>query len=324
VIGMANRRLFAQVLVWVAALAASLPATAADVPGSKDHPLVSRYAGAEIVAYKVTTFDAYPLLVRKALHYGGIEKNAQSVQAVEGRITRISYRAPTGRSTLEVYRNYENELKKAGFETLFACANEDCGGRNFNHAVADYGIFGDLYEDQRYFAGRLKREQGDVFAVLYVALGSVRGGPRNTPYIELDLIETRAMDTGMVTVDMAAMEKGLAAEGHVALYNIYFDTNAATLKPESKPALEEIARLLRARPQLSLLVVGHTDSVGELKYNVDLSERRARAVVQALATQHAIAPARLSAAGVGMYAPVASNRTETGRARNRRVELVER
>ncbi|HEU0204744.1 MAG TPA: DUF4892 domain-containing protein [Burkholderiaceae bacterium] len=319
-------RLFARALAPFIVLVASFTtvAAAADIRGSKDHPMISRYAGAEIIAYKVTAFDAYPLLVRKALHYGGIDKNAESVQAIEGRITRISYRAPTGRSTLEVYRNYEAELKKAGFEPIFACTDEECGGRNFNHAVAEYGIFGELYEDQRYLAGRLKRGEGDVYAVLYVALGSVRGGPRNTPYVQLDLIEARPMDTGMVTVDMAAMEKGLSTDGHVALYNIYFDTNAATLKPESKPALEEIAKLMRARPQLHLLVVGHTDNVGELKYNVDLSERRARAVVQALTGPHGVAAARLSAAGIGMYAPVANNKSEAGRAKNRRVELVER
>jgi len=322
---MARRRFVDRLgfLLALASLSAWLPTAAADIAGSRDHPMVSRYAGAEIIAYGETAFDSYPLLVRKALQYGGIDKNRESTQAVEGKITRIGYRAPTGRSTLEVYRNYESELAKAGFETIFACTNMDCGGRNFNHAVTDDDVLRELYGDQRYLASRLKRAAGDVYAALYVALGSLRGGPLDTPFVKLDLIETRPMQTGMVTVDAAAMEKGLSAEGRIALYNIYFDTDAATLKAESKPALDEIAKLLQARPQLRLLVVGHTDNVGDLKYNVNLSERRARAVVQALTGQYGVAAARLSAAGVGMYSPVASNKSEAGRAKNRRVELVE-
>jgi OmpA-OmpF porin, OOP family len=88
--------------------------------------------------------------------------------------------------------------------------------------------------------------------------------------------------------------------------------------------LEEIAKLPQARPQLRLLVVRHSDNVGDLKCNGDLSERRARAVVQALTGQLGVAATRLCAAGVGMYSPVASNKSKAGRAKNRRVELVER
>jgi outer membrane protein OmpA-like peptidoglycan-associated protein len=223
-----------------------------------------------------------------------------------------------------VFRNYEAELKKAGFEPIFTCRNEICGGRNFNHSVAEYGIFGDLYEDQHYLAARLKRAEGDVYTAIYVALGSVRGGPRDTPYVQVDVIETRPMETGMVTVDAAAMRKGLTAEGHVALYNIYFGTDSADIAPASKPALDEVAKLLRSQPELKLLVIGHTDNVGEIQYNLGLSQRRATAVVRALQKGYAIKPERLTAAGVGMYAPVASNKSEDGRAKNRRVELVER
>lgn len=286
--------------------------------------MVSRYEGAEIVAYKTTDFDEYNLLVKKASSSGGIQKNLASTKPLQGKITKISYRAPTGRSTLEVFRNYEAALKGAGFEPVFACRNADCGGRGFNHAVAPYMPFGELYQDQRYLASRLERAEGEVYAVLYVALGSVSGGPKNTPYVQLDIIEAQPMQSEMVTVDAIAMEKGIAADGHIALYNIYFETNQATLQPSSKPALEEIAKLMSASPQLRLLVTGHTDNVGEVKYNLDLSSKRAASVVQALTSEHSVAASRLTAAGVGMYAPVASNKSEAGRAKNRRVELVER
>jgi outer membrane protein OmpA-like peptidoglycan-associated protein len=81
--------------------------------------------------------------------------------------------------------------------------------------------------------------------------------------------------------------------------------------------------LLKQDPKLKLHVVGHTDSVGELKFNMDLSRRRADAVVKELTTKHGVASARLRSDGVGPLSPVASNKTDEGRAKNRRVELVE-
>ncbi|MEQ9350356.1 MAG: OmpA family protein, partial [Alphaproteobacteria bacterium] len=109
-----------------------------------------------------------------------------------------------------------------------------------------------------------------------------------------------------------------------AVDGIFFDTGSAALRPESGDALAAVAQLLADRPSLALHVVGHTDSVGEFDDNLDLSRRRAAAVVAALVEGFAIDPARLTANGVGALAPVASNRSPAGRALNRRVELVER
>ena len=106
------------------------------------------------------------------------------------------------------------------------------------------------------------------------------------------------------------------------LYNILFDFDKADIKPESRPQLDEIAKLLQASPTLRLHVVGHTDNQGQLAYNMDLSRRRAQAVVQALMQGNGIAAARLIGHGVGPIAPVAPNADEAGRARNRRTELV--
>jgi outer membrane protein OmpA-like peptidoglycan-associated protein len=123
-------------------------------------------------------------------------------------------------------------------------------------------------------------------------------------------------------VDAAAMAKGLGEKGHIALYGIYFDTDKAVVKPESKPTLDEIAKLLRGQPQLSVVIVGHTDSQGAYDYNMDLSKRRAEAVAAVLSQNYQIAKGRLRTAGVGFLAPVGSNAQENGRALNRRVELV--
>ena len=95
------------------------------------------------------------------------------------------------------------------------------------------------------------------------------------------------------------------------------------MKPESKAQLDEMAKLLTANPALKVYIVGHTDNQGQLAHNVDLSQRRAEAVTQALATTYRIAPARLVAKGVASLSPVASNADDAGRAQNRRVGFVQ-
>jgi outer membrane protein OmpA-like peptidoglycan-associated protein len=119
------------------------------------------------------------------------------------------------------------------------------------------------------------------------------------------------------------MQKGLGDKGHIALYGIYFDTDKAVVKPESRPTLDEMAKLLNGQPQLRVFIVGHTDSQGSYEHNMTLSRQRAEAVAAALASSYRIARGRLYTAGLGYLAPVASNHTEAGRALNRRVELVE-
>jgi outer membrane protein OmpA-like peptidoglycan-associated protein len=126
-----------------------------------------------------------------------------------------------------------------------------------------------------------------------------------------------------VFADAKAMADDLSSKGHTAIYGIYFDFDKADIKPESEPTLKEIAKLLSQDPKLKLYVVGHTDNVGGFDYNIKLSQARANAVVKELISKHKVDGARLKPYGVGLSAPVASNKTEEGRAKNRRVELVE-
>ena len=135
------------------------------------------------------------------------------------------------------------------------------------------------------------------------------------------LIETQL--TQDVVATAAELGSGLSGNGHAVINGILFDTGKADVKPESFPALKEVANLLKGNPALKVYVVGHTDNVGSLAANVDLSRRRAAAVMIVLTTQYGIAATRIAAYGDGPYAPVASNHSEDGRALNRRVELVE-
>ncbi|MEN9896340.1 MAG: hypothetical protein RIR97_2192 [Pseudomonadota bacterium] len=138
------------------------------------------------------------------------------------------------------------------------------------------------------------------------------------------MVRVNMEDTKIVFLDAKAMNLGLDTQGHVALYGILFDTDKDSLKPESEPTLVEIGKLMKDNPDLALIVTGHTDNQGEFDYNVGLSERRARAVVQALTARHGVKGKRLTPFGAGMSAPVALNDDEKGRAKNRRVELVKR
>ena len=290
----------------------TLTATAAtaqskDVPGSQDSPFATRYPGSVIDNYKTRQFDEFNFPVGAVTPQG-----APKMLHLEGKITRISYTFPSDRSPLEVYRNYESALKNAGFETVFVCKGDACGLARF-HMTEDWS---DTWYGTGHFqySGKLQRAEGLLYVSLHVAPGTTN----------LDFIETKAMEGGLVTVTAEGLKGDIGKTGHVAVYGIYFDTAKADVKPESAPALQEIAKLLQQNSQLRLNVVGHTDNVGEIQMNMDLSRRRAEAVLKALTTTHGVAPARLQAFGVGPLSPVAPNRDEAGRAKNRRVELVER
>jgi outer membrane protein OmpA-like peptidoglycan-associated protein len=225
-----------------------------------------------------------------------------------------------------VFRNYQEALAAKGFRTLFACEDAACGGRDFNHIQgAGYRGFQETPKGQRYLAALLPRAGGDLYASVFVVKNYGVGGPtRDLVHVRVVTVETRPMETELVTVSASQMEQAIDASGHVAVYGIQFDSDSAALLPGSAAAVAEVARLLQAQPTLKLHVVGHTDGQGSHEHNLDLSRRRARAVVDALTGQHGIAAARLLASGVASLAPVASNATDEGRAKNRRVELVGR
>ncbi len=190
-------------------------------------------------------------------------------------------------SALQILRNYENAVKKIGGTVLLS-----------------------NYEDSSF----MKIDRGGK--EIWVEVTSNVGEPI------LHIIEKETMKQDIVA-NAEAFSNDIRSTGHAAVYGIYFDTGKAELKPESKAVLEEIAKLLEGDAGLKVNVVGHTDNIGGTDSNMKLSQARADSVVKALVSQHRIDAGRLKAYGVGSLAPVASNKTEEGRAKNRRVELVE-
>jgi OOP family OmpA-OmpF porin len=295
-----TRRSSAVVVLTAAWIAASAFAQAPP----QGHPLVPAYPGSWMdQPADVSAFDEFEVPT------GPIEDGKLSkAEHLEGKVTMFMYRTPEGRSPLEVFRNYESGFKEAGFATLFTCKGEQCGSQI---PVKGLGYL-PYADDARYLALKLARPEGDVYVAMHVETIDTR----------FVVVEVQPMETGLVKISAEALGSDLDHVGHVAVYEILFDTARADLKPESDGALTEVAALMARSPALRLHVVGHTDNVGTLAANLDLSKRRAEAVVAALTTTYKVAVARLHADGVGPLAPVASNDGEAGRAKNRRVELV--
>jgi outer membrane protein OmpA-like peptidoglycan-associated protein len=286
-----------------------------DVARGADHALTGRFEGSVISYYKAVDFDGYRFLTGPVQGRGSDEASRR----VEGAMVRIAYVFPAGTTPLQVVRNFEQRLEENGLEIDYSCGAEECGLNDFVSATEVLPIPHMNVDPWNFtYLAAHGTVQG---ANIYVTVLASFGGDGKTRG-QVIVVEEEAMAYEMI--DAEALAKGLDTDGHIAIYNIYFDTNEARLKAESAGALGEVAKLMSLNPELELIVVGHTDNVGTLSYNEDLSKRRAAVVVSELTSAYGISRSRLTPAGVGMYAPVASNQDEAGRALNRRVELVRR
>jgi outer membrane protein OmpA-like peptidoglycan-associated protein len=262
------------------------PAQAQDKPGCTDPPLFTRVSGFNLTDCQQKEFDAYTF----------VDPATKKEVSVEGHFYRYDYNVQKGlrdqKSTLQVARNYTNAIAKIG------------------------GVFLMRPSGENYTYMKVTKDGKEIWACIDQ---DSWGG--NTYY--LFIVEKDVM-TQEVVADAKFMADGISSTGHVAVYGVYFETDKAEIKPESEPALAEMAKLLKGNPALNVFIVGHTDSTGTVEHNLKLSQDRATAVVTLLVSKHGIAASRLKAYGVGSLAPVAPNKTDEGRAKNRRVELVER
>lgn len=308
------------------------PVIAADVPGSQDPPLMKRYAGSEIIGYRAPKYDEYVMPLGKPTSQDPPAYVKQ--QKVEGLLSRYTYIAPEGRTPAEVFRNYQLEFQRMNLVTLYEKGADAPGwfGPTLDRADREDDLKQILtYNEsqERVLTGKSKDAQPVWYFVFITAYrdGLIPDRLQNVVKKDRTLIHIAVMapenlEHKMEFVNAADMARALKESGKIALYGINFDTDKDTLRADSKPTLDEIGTLLKSDPQARLHVVGHTDNQGSPDYNLDLSRRRAAAVVRALTTQYGIAAARLDSFGCGLYAPLASNAAEDGRAKNRRVELV--
>lgn len=302
----------------------------ADVEGSADHPLLSRYPGAEIRSYFQQDYEAIYLAVGPNTGRNRPTDHPEHIE-VFGRITVINYRvADTAVSVLQVYQNYASALQQLGFTTLYDCANDSCG-RHFvsglhyrisrihseRNLFQTYNVSGNRQE-VRYWSGQAQLGQDKVHAGVTV----FQRRQQDPVLVILQIAESAELITDKIQINPEGLHQAIVQQGKVELEGILFETNKATLMPSSVDAVAIIAEYLKLQPELNFYVVGHTDSQGAFDYNLQLSAQRAATVVATLVQQHGIAAARLMAYGAGPVSPVTSNNAEAGRAQNRRVELV--
>ncbi len=339
------RSLVGAVLLITCALAqAANPVPTKDQKGLTDPNGLSRYAGSVLTYRDDAAYDEIKFPVGKVV-YKDEQAAITRSQDRAGQRTMLQYLTPAGKSALEVVRNYQQDLKAAGYKATYECTGEACGSadwitKGYFISTLVSGAYWSNIGDNSPAACGGGANIGDFRYVLMdspatestVAVAAWRPGilsaycdepeyQKRTSVIVVK-VDTKAREQAMETLSANEMGKSLDASGKVAVYGILFDTNKADIKPESRASLEQIGTLLKQQTRLKLHVVGHTDNVGTLPANIDLSKRRAEAVVAALAGSYGIARDRLTANGVASLAPVASNSDEAGRAKNRRVELV--
>ena len=273
----------------ILALCATASAAPPDAPNAKDHPILTRYPGSHIVEYE-KNFNALEFAV-------GTEAGEPKRRSVEGDATVIRYfhnDAAKQPSALQIIRNYQGAIKSIGGEVVYE---------------------------------RLPREGDGGETTLKATTGGKEVWIRVVP----EIFSAPTQSYLLQVVEVAAMQQVVTANklldelnrnGFIALY-INFDTGKSDLKADGKATVAEIVAMLKSSPSLKIAVEGHTDNVGQAAANKTLSTQRAQSVTSAIVAG-GIAANRVTAAGFGQEKPVADNRTEEGRAKNRRVELVKK
>lgn len=253
-----------------------------------------------------------------------------SHEAIDGKIRRQFCKAPEGVSAYEIIKNYEKAIQSKGGtiihlsrkakiyrdketgETIWFIKKLFAKGR-LNHGAYSYLQLPNYAQD--YVAGKISTAENDIY--ISVAAAQI---DKNV-YYTLVTVLAEPMDMDNVTLNV--LNEGIAASGRVAIYDIYFDIGKSEVKSESTNALATIANYLKENPDKKFLIVGHTDNTGDFDANIKLSSARAEAVKQKLIADYNTPAEQLKTYGVGSTSPQMSNSTEDGKARNRRVELVE-
>ncbi|TVQ52799.1 MAG: OmpA family protein [Rhodobacteraceae bacterium] len=310
------------------AAALALVCSAAQASASLEDALAPP-SGAEITHVETRAFDAYPVPVRPVAE-------GPPTEEAQGRVRKVAFRLEPAAAPAAVTAFYADRLGPLGFDIVLDCADIACGGFAFRRALrvlpqplmaVGLGDFRQLTLRRGEDAASVSVLASRLGAATHVQVVSVEGAPSPLGAGEAPAIADEAAPAAPAapsrSVDAGALGARLDAEGRVVLEGVAFEIGATRLAPESDAALDAAAALFAARPDLSAVVVGHTDADGDLALNRRISAQRAEAVVAALVAR-GVSRSRLSADGVAFLAPRAANATEAGRAANRRVELVAR
>ena len=261
--------------------------------------------------------------------FNGINVPAQQV---EGALDQRAFRLDAaGMTTLAILAPLRDQVRAAGYEIVFECEARDCGGFDFRFNT-DVLPEPDMHVDLGDFRFLSAQKGAEAVSILvsrsagaaYVQITRITDAPLPATPVETPVnlnVETTPTGTE-ATVPASAVAADLDAKGSAVLDDLVFASGAATLTAGDYPSLAAVAAWLDANPEGTIALVGHTDASGSLAANVALSERRAEAVAEVLVDRYGADRARVDAEGVGFLAPRATNQTEEGRQKNRRVEVI--
>ncbi len=268
-----------------------------------------------------------------ALPTAGFNGLTVPAREVEGALDQRAYRlAAPDLTTLAVMAPLRDQVKAAGYEVIFECDARRCGGFDFRFGT-DVMPEPDMHVDLGDFRFLSAVAGDEAVSILvsrsasaaYVQITRVTKAPQGatpTPTtIDLPDDVTAPVATPS-TPDGTGIADALNQAGVAVLDDLVFASGAATLTDGDYPSLAAVAAWLQANPDGTIALVGHTDASGSLAANIALSERRAEAVAEVLIDTHGADRDRVTAKGVGFLAPRATNQTEDGRQKNRRVEVI--
>ena len=297
------------------------------VLGVSAHPLaaltLSLPDGAQLLAEQVSDPDSYDLPLDV------YSDGALPVETVEGRVVKQAWRIEQpGLTTLQVISAVQEQLQGLGYQTLVDCADFECGGFDFRFNI-DVLPAPDMYVDlfdYRFVSARAKDAQVVSALVSLSATGAVRlqiihaipkAGSGSTQITTPGTSEALEDDAGTSGLIDTLMQKG-----HVILGDLDFGTGADSLENGPYASLRDLAGFLLEDTARRIVLVGHTDFVGSLADNIQLSKARAEAVRVRLIQTYGVPDTQLEAEGIGYLSPIAPNTVEAGREVNRRVEAV--
>ncbi len=283
--------------------------------------MVTLPANADLNFQSTNEFDSFPLPVRP------FDAVVPMLEIVQGQTDIRAFKVTgSNQNTLSMHQYFFDQLKTLGFGTRLDCDQSSCGGFDFRfalHVVEPPAMEVDLTDFRVLSAQKL----------INGALVSVAILISRTPVaVYVQLVEiTPARIAAIAPADTTASGGSstvsiddFSTNGRLPLDGLVFASGKAELTGDPNNIVGFLAKWLEENPNESIILVGHTDNVGSLQSNIDISRRRADAVRKALIDNFKIVPSRLSVEGAGFLAPRALNDTAEGRALNRRVEAVVR
>lgn len=261
------------------------------------------------------------------------EATGVPAEAVSGKVTRQAWRiGGTGLSSYQLLLTLRTQLADQGYEIRFECTTQDCGGYDFRYGTEVLGE-PDMHVnlgDFNFLSAVKPGPEPDVVTLLVSRSASaafvqvVQVGEAATPDVEVEPMTSTKAEPDVALPAVVEEDIGPVMEsiGRFILADLVFATGSADLGPGEYTSLTELADYLKANPTKRVALVGHTDAQGSLEGNISLSKRRAASVMDRLINDFGVPAAQLEADGIGYLAPIASNQTDEGRNRNRRVEAI--